>query len=200
RQKVREASPYPFLKVKVGTESDEEMINAVRAETDKPLLVDANEGWATKEEALEKITWLTSEGVKVVEQPLRTTMLEETRWLRERIDIPIMADESVKTARDIPILDTAFDGINIKLMKAGGVQEALRMLWLAKSLGMKTMLGCMIETSVGISAAASLSPLVDYADLDGNLLIANDPFTGVQVEEGKLILSETPGIGVTPRL
>ena len=198
-KKVQEARQYPLLKIKVGTENDEEIISAIRAETDKPLMVDANEGWKNKEEALEKIKWLVSRGVEIVEQPLPAGMLEETRWLRERIDIPIIADESVKTAVDIPSLATAFDGINIKLMKAGGLQEALRMIWLARTLGLKVMLGCMIETSVAISAAASISPLADYADLDGNLLITNDPFIGVTVHKGQLTLSDNPGIGVVPR-
>ena len=197
--KVREAAPYPILKIKVGLKNDEEIIKAVRSVTDKPLRVDANEGWKTKEEALEKIKWLQTQGVEFIEQPLPSSMLEETRWLRERVDIPIIADESVKTAKDIPKLAAAFDGINIKLMKAGGLQEALRMVWLARSLDMKTMLGCMIETSVAISAAASISPLVDYADLDGNLLITNDPFDGVKVKHGKLILVDRPGIGAVPR-
>jgi len=195
---VQEAGRYPLLKIKLGMENDEELISAIRAVTDKPLLVDANEGWKNKEEALEKIKWLALQGVKVIEQPLPARMLEETHWLRERSDIPIIADESVKTAADIPSLATAFDGINIKLMKAGGLQEALRMVWLARTLGMKVMLGCMIETSVAISAAASISPLADYADLDGNLLITNDPFTGVTVHEGKLMLNDNPGIGVVP--
>ncbi len=198
-KKVQEARQYPLLKIKVGTENDEEIITAIRAVTDKPLLVDANEGWKNKEEALEKIKWLVSRGVEVVEQPLPASMLEETRWLRERTDVPIIADESVKTAADIPSLATAFDGINIKLMKAGGLQEALRMVWLARTLGLKVMLGCMIETSVAISAAASISPLADYADLDGNLLITNDPFTGVTVHKGQLTLSDRPGIGVELR-
>jgi len=197
-KKVQEAGHYLLLKIKLGTENDEEIISAIRAVTDKPLLVDANEGWKNKEEALEKIKWLAFQGVKVIEQPLPASMLEETRWLRERSDIPIIADESVKTAADIPSLATAFDGINIKLMKAGGLQEALRMVWLARTLGMKVMLGCMIETSVAISAATSISPLADYADLDGNLLITNDPFTGVTVHEGKLMLNDNPGIGVVP--
>ena len=199
KQKVREAAPYPILKIKVGLKNDEEIIEAVRSVTDKPLRVDANEGWKTKEEALEKIRWLEKQGVEFIEQPLPANMLEETRWLRERVDIPIIADESVKTAKDIPKLARAFDGINIKLMKAGGLQEALRMVWLAKSLDMKVMLGCMIESSVAISAAASISPLVDYADLDGNLLIKNDPFDGVKVKHGKLILVDRPGIGAVPR-
>lgn len=198
RQKVREAEDCPILKIKVGRENDEEIIDVVRSVTNKPLRVDANEGWKSKEEALEKIQWLKTQGVEFVEQPLPSSMVEETRWLRERVDIPIIADESVKSTIDIPKLAAAFDGINIKLMKSGGLQEAMRMIWMAKSLGMKIMLGCMIESSVAISAAASLSPLVDYADLDSTLLISNDPFSGVKVKEGRLILNEKPGIGVEP--
>ncbi len=199
KQKVQEADVYPILKIKVGLDNDEEVIAAVRSVTNKPLRVDANEGWKQKEEALEKIQWLETQGVEFIEQPMPSSMLDETRWLRERVNIPIIADESVKNARDIPKLAAAFDGINIKIMKSGGLQEALRMIWLAKSLGMKIMLGCMVESSVAISAAANLSPLVDYADLDGNLLIKNDPFTGVKVEKGKLILNNQPGIGVTEK-
>lgn len=198
KQKVIEAEPYPVLKIKVGLDNDEEIMRTVRSVTDKPLRVDANEGWKSKEEALRKIRWLVSEGVEFVEQPLPSSMLEETRWLRDRIDIPLIADESVKTAKDIPMLATAYDGINIKLMKAGGLQEMLRMIWLAKTLDMKVMVGCMIESSVAISAATGLSPLIDYADLDGNLLIVNDPFKGVTVRDGKMMLNEKPGIGVEP--
>jgi len=197
KQKVKEAEKYPRLKIKVGKENDEEVINAVRSVTDKPLVVDANEGWKSKEVALEKIKWLISEGVEFIEQPLPSTMIEETRWLRDRIDIPIMADEAVKNAADIPLLATAYDGINIKLMKSGGLQEALRMIHMAKALNMKIMLGCMIESSIAVTAAAHLSPFVDYADLDGNLLLAEDPFDGVKVEKGKLILNDEPGLGVS---
>ncbi|NOZ62287.1 MAG: dipeptide epimerase [Calditrichaeota bacterium] len=196
QQKIREAEKYPILKIKVGKKNDPEIMAAVREVTDKPLRVDANEGWKTKEEALERIKWLETHGVEFIEQPLPAEMLEETRWLRERINIPIIADEAVKSAHDIPKLATAYDGINIKLMKSGGIQEALRMIWMARSLGMKIMLGCMIESSVAIAAAAHLSPLVDYADLDGNLLIKNDPFHAVDVVQGKLILPDRPGLGI----
>ncbi|GBD94472.1 L-Ala-D/L-Glu epimerase [bacterium BMS3Abin05] len=198
-KKVREAAPYPILKIKVGKPNDEEIIKAVRSVTDKPLRVDANEGWKTKEVALKKILWLEKQGVKVIEQPMPAGMIEEMKWLRKRVHVPLMADESVQTASDIPGLVGAFDAVNIKLMKAGGMQEALRMIWLAKSVGLKVMLGCMIESSVGITAAAQLSPLVDYADLDGNLLISNDPYVGVKVVNGKLILPDGPGLGVKPR-
>lgn len=196
KQKVREAEKYSVLKIKVGRENDEEIIDAVRSVTDKPIRVDANEGWKTKEVALEKIKWLKTMGVEFIEQPMPSDMIKETRWLRDRVDMPIVADEAVKTASDIPKLSEAYDGINIKLMKAGGFQEAMRMIHLAKAFNMKIMLGCMIESSVAISAAAHLSPMVDWADLDGNLLIKDDPFTGVTVEKGKLVLNDKPGFGV----
>ncbi len=196
KQKVREAEPYPLLKVKVGKPNDEEIIGAVRSVTDKPIRVDANEGWKTKEEALERILWLKSQGVEFIEQPMPAHMLEETAWVRERAGIPIMADEAVKTAADIPKLATAYDAINIKLMKSGGMLEAWRMIGMAKAMGMKIMLGCMIESSVAISAAAHLAPFVDWADLDGNLLIKNDPFSGVKVDHGKFVYNDKPGLGV----
>lgn len=198
-QKVREAEQYPILKVKVGVPNDEEIIKTIRTITDKPIRVDANEGWKSKEQACDKILWLENQGVEFVEQPLPADDLEGTAWLRGQIHIPLIADESVTGLATIPRLSQAFDGINIKLMKCGGLREALRMIHTAQAFGMKIMLGCMIESSVAISAAAQLSPLVDYADLDGNLLITNDPFTGVKVVEGKLILSDEPGVGVRVR-
>ena len=197
KQKTREAEPYKILKIKVGGPNDEEMFTTVRSVApDKPIRVDANEGWKDKEVAIKKIEWLVKNGVEFVEQPMPAHMLEETRWLRDRVAVPLIADEAVKTAADIPKLAEAFDGINIKLMKAGGLQEALRMIWLAKSLGMKIMIGCMIESSVGISAAAQLCSLIDYADLDGNLLIANDPFQGVIFRNGRQYCTNLPGIGI----
>lgn len=199
RQKVHEAEPYKILKIKVGGPNDEDMIYTVRSvEPHKPIRVDANEGWKDKETALRKIEWLAKNGVEFVEQPMPANMLEETHWIRERIDIPIIADEAVMTAADIPKLAEVYDGINIKLMKAGGLQEALRMIWLAKSLGLKIMVGCMIESSVAIAAAAQLCSLIDYADLDGNLLISNDPFSGVRFVDGRQYASARPGIGVKP--
>ena len=197
KRKVTEADKYPVLKIKVGRDNDEEIIEAVRSITDKPIRVDANEGWKTKEVALEKIKWLQQQGVEFIEQPMPADMIEETKWLRERIEMPIVADEAVKTAADIPKLAEAYDGINIKLMKAGGIQEALRMIQLAKVMNMKIMLGCMIESSIAISAAAHLSPLIDWADLDGNLLLREDPFQSAAVEKGKLILNDRPGLGIS---
>jgi L-alanine-DL-glutamate epimerase-like enolase superfamily enzyme len=196
RQKTREAAEFPILKVKVGLSTDEPTIEAVRSVTSKPLRVDANEGWTDKEEAVRKINWLEKHGVEFVEQPMPAEMVEETRWVRARVHIPIIADEACQRVSDIPKLKDAFDGVNIKLDKSGGLLEAWRMIAVAKSLGMKTMLGCMVSSSVSVTAAAHLSPLVDYADLDGNLLIANDPFRGVRVEKGKLILPDRPGLGL----
>jgi L-alanine-DL-glutamate epimerase-like enolase superfamily enzyme len=196
KQKVLEAEKYPLLKIKVGRENDEEIIAAVRGVTKKPIRVDANEGWKTKEEALEKINWLKTEGVEFIEQPLPSDMIEETAWLRDRVDMPIVADEAVKSASDIPKLATAYDGINIKLMKSGGLLEALRMIQMAKALNLKIMMGCMIESSVAITAAAHLAPYIDWADLDGNLLINNDPFSGVKVKEGRFVYNDKPGLGI----
>ena len=198
KQKTREAEDFPILKVKVGLSTDEPTIEAVRSVTKKPLRVDANEGWTDKEEAVRKINWLEKMGVEFIEQPMPAEMIEETRWVRSRVHIPVIADEACQRASDIPKLRDAFDGVNVKLDKSGGMLEAYRMIQIAKALGMKTMLGCMVSSSVSVTAAAHLSPLVDYADLDGNLLISNDPFHGVRVEKGKLILPKTPGLGLTP--
>ncbi len=198
RQKVREAEAFPVLKIKVGLQNDEATLEAVRSVTKKPLRVDANEGWKNREEAVRKINWLESQGVEFVEQPMPADMLDDIRWVRARVHLPLIADESCLHPSDIPKLVNAFDGVNIKLMKCGGILEAYRMIQIARSLGLKTMLGCMIESSIGVTAAAHLSPLVDYADLDGNLLIANDPYSGVKVEKGKLILPDRPGLGLLP--
>lgn len=196
RQKVLEAESFPVLKIKVGLDSDEATMEAVRSVTKKTLRVDANEGWKDKEEAVRKINWLESQGVEFIEQPMPADMIEETRWVRSRVHMPIIADEAAVNARVIPKLVEAYDGVNVKLDKCGGIQESLRMIYVAQSLGMKTMLGCMVSSSVSVTAAAHLSPLVDYADLDGNLLIANDPYRGVTVLSGKLVLPDGPGLGL----
>jgi L-alanine-DL-glutamate epimerase-like enolase superfamily enzyme len=198
KQKVREAETFPVLKIKVGLDTDESTIEAVRSVTKKPLRVDANEGWKDKEEAVRKINWLETQGVEFVEQPMPAEMIEETRWVRKRVHLPLIADEAAVSARAIPDLVDAYDGVNVKLDKCGGIQQALRMIYVARSLGMKTMLGCMVSSSVSVTAAAHLSPLVDYADLDGNLLISNDPYSGVNVEKGKLVLPDRPGLGLRP--
>lgn len=196
QEKIRAAAEFPILKIKLGSDNDEAIMSAVRAATNRVVRVDANEGWKDRQEALEKIQWLAKMNVEFVEQPLPAHHLDDVAWLRERSPLPLVADEDVMTANDLPALARAYHGINIKIMKSGGLQEAMRMIHVARALGLKIMLGCMIESSLGITAAAHLSPLVDWADLDGNLLIKNDPYRGVRVEQGRLILPEGPGLGV----
>ena len=196
RQKVKEAAPYKILKVKITGKGDKEAITAIRSMTDKPIRVDVNEGWTDKEKAIKEIEWLASKGVEFVEQPMPVEMLEETRWLKERSPIPIVADEAVETSEDVLRIAGAYDGINIKLMKSGGLTEAYRMTILAHLLKMDIMLGCMIETTVGIAAAVQLQALARWVDLDGNLLIKNDPYQGLTLREGHWVMSGKPGIGV----
>ena len=195
QQKVREAEAYPLLKVKLGTHRDLELIRALREVTDKPIYVDANTAWTPKE-AVRKIRELAPYGVELIEQPTKPDDLEGLKFVREHSELPIFADESVKRAADIPALVGCVDGINIKLVKCGGLLEAMRIIHIARAHGLQVMIGCMIESSLGITAAAHLTPLVDYADLDGHLLVANDPYRGVTLEKGKLILPDLPGIGV----
>jgi L-Ala-D/L-Glu epimerase len=199
KQKVREAAEFPVLKVKVGLDTDEATIEAVRSVTGKPLRVDANEGWKDKETAIRKIEWLASAGVELVEQPMPAAMLEEAAWVRERSPIPVFADEACLRSASIPGLIGTCHGVNVKLDKAGGLREALRMIHTARACGLKVMLGCMISSSASTTAAAHLSPLVDFADLDGNLLIANDPWDGVVVRDGRLVLPDRPGLGLRRR-
>jgi L-alanine-DL-glutamate epimerase-like enolase superfamily enzyme len=198
RQKTLEAKDFPVLKVKVGLQTDEATIEAVRSVTKKPIRVDANEGWTDKEEAIRKINWLETQGVEYVEQPMPAHMVEETRYVRSKVHLPIYADEACTEVTMIPKLVDAYDGINVKLDKAGGILESLRWIEAARAMKMKIMLGCMVSSSCSVTAAAHLSPLVDYADLDGNLLVANDPWSGVRVEKGKLLLPEGPGLGLKP--
>jgi L-alanine-DL-glutamate epimerase-like enolase superfamily enzyme len=197
-QKIAEAQAYPILKVKLGLgkKQDQTLIRLVREETDKLIRVDANEGWDL-ETGREMCFWLADQGVEFVEQPFKADRLQDTAELKRQSPLPIIADENSLTSADIPVIASAFDGINIKLMKCGSLLEAKRMIDTAREHGLKIMLGCMVESSVGITAAAHLSPFVDYADLDGNLLISNDPYRGVLVQDGRLILPVGNGLGVT---
>jgi len=197
QQKVREAADFGVYKIKVGGKDDRKIIEGIRAVTAKPLRADANEGWKSKEQALEMIAWMAGLGVELVEQPMPASMLKDYGWLKERAKLPVFADESLMSASDIPKIAPYFHGLNIKLMKCGGVQEAVRMAAMARALGLRLMVGCMIESSLGISAAAAISSLFDYADLDGNLLIANDPFQGVKTLKDRLLLNDKPGLGLT---
>ena len=196
--KLEEAAEYAMLKLKLGTDKDREIVATVRRQTSVPLLVDANGAWSF-DEARENIPWLADCGVELVEQPLPAEDLDGLRRLTDVSSLPIIADESARTVKDVLRLRGCVHGINVKLSKCGGLSEALKMIHLARAQSMKIMLGCFIESSLGITAAAHLSPLVDYADLDGHLLIVNDPFSGVQVREGRLILPDRPGIGVVGR-
>ncbi len=197
REKTLEcADMFNVLKVKVGYDGDEEMIRTIREVTDLPLVVDANQGWTDRRQALDKICWLREQGVQMIEQPMPKTMLDDIAWITQHSPLPVFADESVQRLADIPKLKGAFTGINIKLMKSTGIREAVKMINYARAEGMKVMLGCMTETSCAVTAAASLSPLVDFADLDGNLLISNDLYEGVGLCDGRLCLPDRPGLGL----
>jgi L-alanine-DL-glutamate epimerase-like enolase superfamily enzyme len=196
RQKTKEAEEYKVLKVKLGRDTDKEMIETIRSVTDKPITSDVNQGWTNKEKALEMLHWLKEHGVVMVEQPLPKERIDDLSWLTERSPLPIIGDEGVQRLTDVKNAVGVYHGINIKLMKSTGMRESQKMLTLARSLGMKVMLGCMTETSCAISAASHLSPMVDWADLDGALLIKNDIFDGTKIINGKVALMDRPGIGV----
>ena len=197
REKTRECDGrFNILKAKVGVPGDKETIRAIREITSVPIAVDANQGWKDREEALDMIHWLAEQGIVMVEQPMPKEQIDDIAWLRERTPLPIFADEAVQRLADIKALEGAYDGINIKLMKCTGMREAWKMVNYARAEGMKVMVGCMTETSCAVSAAAQLSPAVDFADLDGNLLISNDRFDGMKVVDGKISLPDRPGIGI----
>lgn len=196
--KVDEAAPYKILKMKMGLPGDMALVDRVLARSGKIIRVDANEGWDV-ETAIQMCGELGQKGVEFVEQPIHHDCHEELRELKRLSPLPIILDESIRTVEDISEKRDEGHGINIKLMKCGGITPALKMIEEARRCELKVMLGCMIESSIGITAAAHLSPLVDYADLDGNLLVANDPFEGVTVQNGKLVLPDGPGLGVTRR-
>lgn len=196
KQKVAEAAPYKILKIKLGQATDRMMIETIRSVTDRPLCVDVNQGWTDRVKALETIHWLKENGVVFVEQPMPKTAIDDTAWLTQHSPLPIIADEAVQRLSDVMKVHGAYNGINIKLMKCTGMREAHQMITLARALGMKVMIGCMTETSCAVSAAAQLAPKVDWADLDGNLLISNDPYSGMQVVDGKVTLIDKKGIGI----
>ncbi|MCI0921136.1 dipeptide epimerase [Sphingobacterium rhinopitheci] len=197
RKKVEEAGQFKILKVKLGLDTDKMIIDTIRSVTDVPLCADVNQGWKNKEQALEMAHWLKERNVVFLEQPMPKEMIDENAWLTEHSPIPTIADEACQRLADVTKLKDVYTGINIKLMKCTGMREAKQMAELARSLEMKVMLGCMTETSCAISAAAQLAPLTDWADLDGALLIGNDIFDGMTVENGSCILPDRPGIGIT---
>ena len=196
KAKVKEAAPYKILKVKLGQGNDKEMIEAVRSETDKPICVDINQGWTDRKMALDMSHWLKDKGVVFIEQPMPKASIDDTAWLTQNSPLPIIADEAFQTINDFRTVQGVYSGINIKLMKCGGLRTAYIMIKMARALGMKVMIGCMTETSCAVTAAAQLSPLVDWADLDGNLLIDNDVFKGILIKDGKIVLPDIAGIGI----
>lgn len=198
QKRVEEAREYKILKVKLGSADDKKIIEEIRKHTDKEIFADVNEGWKDKHFALEMIHWLSEKKVLLVEQPMPKEKIDDIAWLTSQSPVPIIADEAVQRFSDLEKTKGAYSGINIKLMKCTGLHEAYKMILQARKIGMKIMLGCMSESSCGVSAAAQLAPLADWIDLDGPLLIKEDYFEGVKFSEGKIFLNDLPGIGVTP--
>lgn len=196
KRKIEEAREFKFLKVKLGSKSDREIIMRIRELTDKPLFIDVNQGWKDKFFALDMTSWLAEQNVLLIEQPLPKENLEDVNWLNEKSLLPIIADEAVQSLEDMEKIKDNYSGVNIKLMKARGIRQAFRMMQRAKELNLKIMLGCMTETSCAITAASHLSPLADWVDLDGAELISNDLFTGMKIKDGALIIPDLPGLGV----
>ena len=197
RAKTKEcAEKFNILKVKLGRDNDKEMIETIRSVTNLPIAIDANQGWKDKKYALDMIHWLNERGIVMIEQPMPKTQIDDIAWVTEHSPLPVFADESIQRLKDVAAQKGVFSGINIKLMKCTGMREAWKMLNLARAMDMKVMIGCMTETSCACSAAAQLSPAVDFADLDGNLLIGNDIFRGMEVVKGKITIPDLPGIGI----
>jgi len=195
-QKIIEAEPYHILKVKLGSDDDKKIITEIRKYTNKPIWIDANEGWDLKT-AIEMSNWLAMQNVELIEQPLPEKDLEQMVELKKYSSLPLIADENCHTSNDITKLANGFDGINIKLTKCGGLDEAVKMIELARQFKLKIMFGCMVESSIGITALAHLVSQADYLDLDGNLLIDNDPYTGMQIVNGIPILPKGKGLGLS---
>jgi L-alanine-DL-glutamate epimerase-like enolase superfamily enzyme len=196
KQKIAEADVYKIIKVKLGAGTDKEIINTIRMATDKPVCVDANQGWKDRNYALDMVNWLKDKNVLFIEQPMPKAQVDDIAWLTQKSPLPVIADEAVQDANDLLAVKGIYSGVNIKLMKCGGMNAAYKMAQVARLMGMKVMIGCMTETSCAVSAAAQLSPLTDWADLDGNLLIKNDCYDGMKIIGGKVTLNERPGIGI----
>jgi L-alanine-DL-glutamate epimerase-like enolase superfamily enzyme len=194
--KMKDASPFHFIKVKLGSDQDQAIINTIRSISDKPIYVDANRGWGSKEHALEMIEWLATQNVHIIEQPLEINQLADMEWLKGKSPLPLFADESCRRLYDIENIANAFHGINIKLMKSTGIAEAQKMIAKARDLDLKIMMGCMSETSCGIYAAAALAPQVDYCDLDSPWMVKNNPFEAPLLIDGKIQLSKSAGLGL----
>lgn len=197
REKTLEAAEFKLLKIKLGRDNDREMIETVRSVTDVPIFVDVNQGWKDRVYAMEMAHFLNENNCQFIEQPMPKEMKDDIAWLTAGSPLPIVADEALQTYRDLLGMKGIYSGINIKLMKCGGMHAAYKMVTMARQMGMKILIGCMTETSCAVSAASQLSPLVDWADLDGNLLIANDVYKGMTVVDGRVKIPDGPGIGIT---
>ncbi len=197
--KIKEASDYPILKIKLGADYDRDIMRAIRSQTEKVIRVDVNEGWKTLDEAKRGAEWLAEENVEFLEQPMPSNQLDDIAKLREFSPLPLVADENSVRPQDIPGLVGAYDGINIKLMKCGGLTNGMKMVNLAQKYKFDIMLGCMVETSVGISAMSQLGSFARWLDLDGNVLLADDPYSGVGNQAGEILLLDKPGLGVEKR-
>jgi L-alanine-DL-glutamate epimerase-like enolase superfamily enzyme len=195
RKLAAEAAAFKYLKVKLGRDNDREMIDTIREVTDAPIRVDVNGGWTDRALALTTIEWLATRNVELVEQPMPKERGDDIAWLHERSPLPLIADEGVSRLSDLSAARSVYNGVNIKLMKCTGMREAHAMIAKARELDLRVMIGCMTESSCAISAAAHLSPLADWADLDGALLVSNDPFDGAKLIDGKIVPTERPGIG-----
>jgi L-Ala-D/L-Glu epimerase len=196
--KIRDSSDFNYFKLKLGCENDREIIETFKHLCDKPFCVDANQGWGNKEHALDMIYWLLEMGCTLIEQPLSKFNYEDLKWLTSHSPIPVIADESIQTLEDFNSYQKSFDGINVKLMKCGGLFKAKKLITEAKDMNMKILVGCMSESSCGVTAAAHLTPLADLADLDGPYLIKNDPFDGMKIKNGKIFIDKrSPGLGIT---
>jgi L-alanine-DL-glutamate epimerase-like enolase superfamily enzyme len=196
RQRTLEAKEFQYLKVKLGTEQDRDIINTIREVSNQPLYIDANQGWKEKSQALDNISWLKEQGAIFIEQPMPVAMQDDMAWLKPNSPLPIVGDESIQRLKDVEQAENFFHGINIKLVKSTGLNEGLKMAKLAKQKDLKVMIGCMSETSCLISASFQLASLADWVDLDGNLGVTNNPYVGIETKEGKLINNDLPGIGL----
>lgn len=198
QEKVRAASEYPILKVKLGTKRDRDIIRAIRVVTDKPVRVDTNEGWADIDTAKEQISFLADQNIELVEQPMPSAMIKQMIELKNWSPIHLFADESFTGSEDLDVIARAFHGINIKLMKTGSLIQARKVIAEARKRGLEVMIGCMIESSLANAAGALLGLWADYVDLDGHLLIKNDPAEGLTLDSDKcLVLNDSPGLGIT---
>lgn len=199
KTKTLEASSYGVLKVKLGTEQDQEIIECIRSVSDQVIRVDANEGWKNPETALKQIDWLSKKNVELIEQPLPAGSFEDVAWIRERSELPLFADEDFKDAKDFAILMECYDGVNVKIDKSGGLRPSRKLIESAKEVEMMVMVGCMGSSSLSITAAAHISLDADFLDLDGHLLLAKDAFEGVYLDEGRIALKDSVGLGVKKR-